>query len=153
MQETLERIVKAIKQLIIEDKWLLKKDLSEQSISHKLGEKLTHIFTEYDVDCEYNGNCESESGKKRIEVLAQELKELDKLNIKEELEYSNSNDRNTLFYSRRVFPDIIIHKRKRNDRNHCIIELKKSTSTISYDSDKLKLKAYTTDYYGNELTE
>jgi hypothetical protein len=33
----------------------------------------------------------------------------------------------------------------------CIVEVKKSTSTVSSEYDEIKLKAYTTDSYGNDL--
>lgn len=151
MEEAKDKISRAVQLLITEDSWLIEKDLSEQCIAHKLAEKLNAIFDEFDVDCEYNGNCEAEGGKKRIDVLAQDLKELDKLSESEELEFAQLDHSHDLVYNRRVFPDIIIHKRKRNDKNHCIIELKKSTSNVSFEYDRLKLKAYTNNYYGNEL--
>ncbi|AWV99087.1 hypothetical protein [Arcticibacterium luteifluviistationis] len=149
MKDTLYKIIIGLEELILNDKWLLLNDLSEQSISHKFAEKLTSLFEGYDVDCEYNGNCESEGGRKRIEVLAKELKEL---NEKERLEFEKSEKKGDLVFSRRVFPDVIIHKRGGNGSNLCIIEVKKSSSPSGlYKYDKLKLEKYTDDNYGNEF--
>jgi hypothetical protein len=52
---------------------------------------------------------------------------------------------------RSVFPDIIVHERGISDRNLCILEIKKSTSNISYDYDRIKLRAYTSSEYGDNL--
>lgn len=133
----IKKIEKSLTNLIRDDEYLLIKDLSELSITHKLAEKLLTQFPDYDVDCEYNGNCESEKGKKRINI----LKELIPKDTETEDSYKN------------VFPDIIIHKRGTTKKNHCIIELKKSTNKNrkSLHFDYEKLKAYTTNYYGNEL--
>lgn len=53
---------------------------------------------------------------------------------------------------RAVFPDIIIHKRGTNAQNLCIIEVKKSTSSVPFDYDYIKLCAYTSDQPGNHLS-
>ena len=52
---------------------------------------------------------------------------------------------------RAVFPDIIIHSRGTNVNNLCILEVKKTTSRVPFDYDRIKLSSYTTSYYENDL--
>lgn len=145
-KEIVDKLTIAIKMLFLNDSWLIFKDLSERSITHKLAEYLQSQFSEYNVDCEYNGNEErGEGGRKRISVLKEDLEKLGLLKEKE------ISDFNTDFIDRSVFPDIIVHKRGTNDNNLCIVEVKKSTSSVSSNYDEIKLKAYTTAYYGNDL--
>jgi len=141
-----EKVKTAIETLLSKDAWLLKNDLSEWSITHKLAEYLQPLFSEYNVDCEYNGNVERDGGRKRICVLKGELR---RKNIR--LSDAEKDEIDTEFADRAVFPDIIVHRRGTNDYNLCIIEVKKSTNTTSPDYDEIKLKAYTTGYYGNDL--
>jgi hypothetical protein len=136
---------KAIQILFQTDSWLLINNLNEQSISHKLAEHLQKLFTEYNVDCEYNGNIEVQDNRKRINLLKEELQDLGLLKSKEESDVEKE------YTSRAVFPDIIIHKRGTNKDNLCIIEVKKSKSTVSYDYDMTKLRYYTSSYFGNNL--
>lgn len=142
--DILNNVISAISDLEKNEDWLIRNDLSEKSITHKLALYIANYFPDYDIDCEYNGNIESEGGRKRIKALKYDLAEI-KLLKKAELELE------TEIVDRAVFPDIIIHKRGRNDFNLCIIEAKKSTSRVNRQYDYLKLKAYTTDYYGNDL--
>lgn len=145
-QNILEKIEIAIKMLFSNDWWLLEKDLSERSITHKLAEYLQLMFLCYNVDCEYNGNeGRGEGGRKRIIILKTELEKAGLLKEKE------INDLESEYSDRSVFPDIIVHDRGTNDYNLCIIEVKKTTSAISSDYDEIKLKAYTSDNYGNDL--
>ncbi|MCC3215543.1 MULTISPECIES: hypothetical protein [Chryseobacterium] len=127
------------------DTWLLKNDLSEQSISHRIALHLDALFTKYNVDCEYNGDVDRDNNKKAITILKDDLKEFGLLKDSEASELERE------LTSRAVFPDIIIHKRGSNDSNLCIIEVKKSTSTVSYNYDFIKLKTYTSDQYDNTL--
>ena len=140
----IEKINTTIDTLFKKDKWLIEKDLSEQSISHKLAEYIQAEFADYNVDCEYNGNSHNEYGRKKIIVIKRELGRRGLLRKKEE---ENPFD----LIKKSVFPDIIIHNRGSNDNNLCIIEVKKSTNKTSFDYDKIKLSHYTTDYYGNVL--
>jgi hypothetical protein len=143
--EIIHKINIAVDILFSNDSWLLEKDLNERSISHKLAMYLQELFLKYNVDCEYNGNVDDESGRKRIGVLRRELEDKGLLTEKEvSQEYTD-------VIVRSVYPDIIIHTRGNNDNNLCIIEIKKSTNDLSYDYDELKLLAYTTNYYGNNL--
>lgn len=127
------------------DTWLLKNDLSEQSISHRIALHLDRLFPEYNIDCEYNGDVERENNKKAITILKEDLKEFGLLKDTEvsELEKELTN--------RAVFPDIIIHERGSNDYNLCIIEVKKSTSTVNFNYDFIKLKSYTSNKHDNTL--
>ena len=143
--EIIEKIYIGIKMLFSNDYWLLINDLSEKSITHKLAEYLQILFTDYNVDCEYNGNIKSENGRKMISILKEEL---ERKNLLKANEINNTDDE---IACRLVFPDIIIHKRGTNESNLCIIEVKKSTRDIPFDYDEIKLKAYTTGKYGNDL--
>jgi len=127
------------------DSWLLRNNLSEQSISHKLAEYIQKLFPDYDVDCEYNGDIESPNDRKRIYVLRDDLKEIGLLKNEDENELEKE------YTIRAVFPDIIIHKRGSNKNNLCIIEIKKSTSNVPVEYDYLKLRCYTSSDFDNNL--
>lgn len=51
--------------LVINDGYLLRHDVNERSITHKLGECYALTFPGWDVDCEFNKNL---NGPKRIEI-------------------------------------------------------------------------------------
>ena len=138
-------IIEATEKVIEKDSWLLKNDISEQCISHRLGIYLQEKFPEYDVDCEYNGDIDKYNNRKSISIFKDKLKEIGLLRLKEE------SDLEKEYTQRAVFPDIIIHKRGTNANNLCIVEVKKSTSSVKFDYDFLKLKAYTSNFYGNNL--
>ena len=125
------------------DIWLISKDLSERSISFRLGYYLQNEFPRYFVDCEYNGNPDDPNNRKRINIIRDELL---KLNLVRDAE----NDENII---RSVFPDIIIHERGTNANNIAIIEVKKSTNRTpyDYDYDYIKLQQYTIDNAINGL--
>lgn len=137
------RIESALKILFKKDIYLLQKDINERAVAHRLAIYLQCVFPEYDVDCEYNGNVLQDDGKKYICILKDRLKMLGLLKQKEE-----KVDKEVL--ERLVYPDIIIHKRDTSE-NLCIIEIKKSTSQIPKDYDKLKLECYTSSNYDNNL--
>lgn len=144
-KEIIDRVELGNKMLFTYDNWLLKHNLSEKCITHKLAEYLQQIFTDYNVDCEYNGNIENDNELKKIWIVKHELEKKGLLKEKE------MEDVDKEFAIRRVFPDIIIHKRGSNEYNLCIIEVKKSNSTVSFDYDEIKLKAYTRGNFGNNL--
>lgn len=125
MEQIEKKLKEAIGILFKYDDWLLTQDLNEQSIAHKFAEYLQQLSPDYSVDCEYNGDITKGNGRKRINVLKEELEKLDLLKDweKEEIE--------TELATRSVFPDIIVHRRKTNEFNFCIIEIRKSTSQIS----------------------
>jgi|GEM_PF-564928 hypothetical protein len=141
--ELIQRMNKALSELLMKDPYLLEKDINERTIGHKLGTYLQNSFPEYDVDCEYNGNVQRDDKKKYIEILKDDLQRLGLLKVKEE-----KTDKEII--ERAVFPDIIIHKRG-SPNNLCIIEIKKTTSKIPIDYDQIKLKCYTSTDNGNDL--
>lgn len=48
------KLITAIKVLFMRDRFLLENDIHERSIAHRLGMYLQPLFSEWDVDCEYN---------------------------------------------------------------------------------------------------
>ena len=110
----------AIDRLLRQDFYLLKKDVNERSISHRLGQYLQEIFTDWHVDCEYNRNHDS-------------LKTLD----------LPPKDLASIFdtEAHTVYPDIIVHLRG-TDQNLLVIEIKKSSSADAIGFDLQKLKAF-----------
>lgn len=141
----LELLEKGLQDLLHNDPTLIADDLSEQSITHRLGLHLARRFPDFDVDCEYNGNIDEESGRKRIGMLRIDLEQAGLLKKTEKTGLEAG------LIARGVFPDIIVHKRHSNESNLCIIEVKKSTSKVESVYDEMKLRAYTTAYYGNKL--
>jgi len=94
----LKRIVEeTLDQFIQDEEYLLKKNLNERTISHKFAEYLQRKFAGWNVDVEYNKNKDD----------IKKIKHIDDI--------------------KRVFPDIIIHKRGSRD-NLLIIEIKKNAS-------------------------
>jgi len=107
-----KRIEIALETLRVNDNYLLKNDVNERSIAHRLAVYLEHRFGKrYDVDCEYNKNCENDIDRKAIDVLYRQLEEFlpDGSRLRE-------NDDTTSSIHRAVYPDIIIHKRGRNSK-------------------------------------
>lgn len=127
------------------DIWLLKNDLSEQSISHRIAFHLDPLFAPYNIDCEYNGDIDRQNNKKAISILKTELQQFGLLRDKE------ASDLEKEFTNRAAFPDIIIHRRGTNEENLCILEVKKSTSRVDYEYDFIKLRSYTSNHYDNNL--
>ncbi|MBF4696052.1 hypothetical protein [Fusibacter ferrireducens] len=117
------RINIAIEMLRVNDNYLLKNDVNERSITHKLAMYLEQTLgKEYDVDCEYNRNVDDPSNRKTIDLLLE----------------SDGNSR-----TQSVYPDIIVHKRGQTDSNLLIIEVKKSTNRDNGEFDLRKLECYT----------
>ena len=112
-------IIRATDLLSARDGLLLKDDLNERSIAHKLAHYLEDGFPGWDVDCEYNRNHDDAKTLplKRRDVPNDDL------------------------HARTVFPDVIVHRRN-TDSNLLVIEIKKSTNAESSDWDKQKLKAF-----------
>lgn len=126
------RIDIAINLLRVNDNYLLKNDVNERSITHKLAVYLEQTLgKEYDVDCEYNRNIDDPLNRKMIDG------------------YFRTED---FAESRGVYPDIIVHKRGRNDFNLLIIEVKKSTSRESGEFDIRKLECYTNTFQNRNFS-
>ena len=129
-QENIQKkLYTALNQLSKNDLWLLRKNLNERTIAHKLAEYLQQIFPDYHVDCEYNRDVEQSSGLKKITIL------------KERYEAIKDKVVDGLSIDVSVFPDIIIHRRGTNKFNLLVVELKKSKNTDSvaraFDIEKL----------------
>ncbi len=102
------------------DKDLLKINISERAMAHRLAVYLERRFRGYHIDCEYN---------KRHDVSAAGVTETPDKEVPEK---------------GKVYPDIIVHKRGPNtSKNILAVELKKSSNKIGRDSDVKKLKGYT----------
>lgn len=126
-----QKLKDAIKLFEDQDKYLLTEDINERSITHKLAEYLKQQFQGWDVDCEYNRNV---GQVKKLENLEKEIKKN---------QSAESLARDT--QGRTVFPDIIVHKRGRGHEdkgNLLVIEVKKSSSSVSEEHDLKKLQGY-----------
>lgn len=134
LQKTRENFSIALENLIERDYQLLQRNLSERSIAHRLALYLTNLFEEFDVDCEYNGDVDSEGLRKILDIPRE---------VMEELAVRSINDNDTY----NIFPDIILHQRGSNERNHLVIEIKKTNSYQKLrEYDLVKLKAFTNQY-------
>jgi len=125
-KEIKEKILTAIKALFNKDDFLLKNNVHERSISHRLGMYLQHLFPDWDVDCEYN--------KKGLK-----LKQLEGI---AECDEQKKTDR--------IYPDIIIHKRNSSD-NLVVIEIKSTSIYGVCDIKKLKLLTSDSGQYKYKL--
>jgi len=101
-EEIQEELRGAIRQLIRNDRFLLEYAVREEAVSHRIAVYLEPRFSEYNVDCEYDCDLDSESGRKRVKYEDQPTESP-------------------------VRPDIIIHHRGLNgsDHNQLVVELKK----------------------------
>ena len=139
-----QNLIEAMEQVQKEDAHLLIHDISERAIAHRLAMYLTPKFADFDVDCEYNGDVDAESGRKYIYVLKQRAEELGLVKDKEQ-------DQELVY--RCVYPDIIVHKRGRNgpENNLLIVEVKKSSSKQNGNWDAEKLSRFTSTEYDNHF--
>ncbi len=100
-----EAVWAALQELLERDAYLLRHNLNERSISHRLASHLQRRLEGWDVDCEDNRNHD------------------DPKTLPLPRETVDSDDTE----ARTVFPDIIVHRRG-SDENLLVIELKKSTN-------------------------
>ena len=114
-----KKLKEALECLLDNDSYLLKKDLNERSISHRLAMYLQQMFDGWDVDCEYNKD--HDVTKKLV-------------NFPKQIPSDDTN-------AKTVYPDIIIHHRGTTD-NLLVIEMKKTTNNDRHDNDKQKLNAF-----------
>ena len=119
------KVDRAIHRLFKCDEYILKIDINERTISHKLAIYLQFEFDDWDVDCEYNRNWNE---KKQIQV----AKQLSSIypTVPPDDDHAIS-----------VYPDIIIHHRKTRD-NLLAVEVKKTSNTIPSEYDLWKLSKY-----------
>ena len=119
-----EKINRSCAQLLTNDGYLIRNNLNERAITHKLAEHLQKQFRGWDVDCEYNRD-------------ADHVKLIHFKKIEENISNSDINGRT-------VYPDIIIHKRGTRN-NLVVIEAKKDSNPQSEDIDKRKIAGYMHD--------
>jgi hypothetical protein len=121
-RETLQKVKVALAVLFQREESLLNLNASERSISHKFAEYLQKQFPNLNVDCEYNRHG---SDIKMLQYHRPRSTRTDKLAA----------------YT--VLPDIVVHRRGKDDNNLLVIELKKSNSGENHTLDFEKLKAFT----------
>lgn len=110
----------AVDDLCSLDEYLLAADVSERSLSHMLAVRLWVRLPNFDIDCEYNRDGFSTK----------------KLMLSDRTTQDDALDAVT------VFPDIVVHKRGRQDHNLLVLEMKKAASSVSHDYDIEKLVAF-----------
>lgn len=136
--EEIEKSVKdALDKLYYNDRYLLEHDVNEQSITHRLAIYLEDVFFNYNVDCEYN-----RYGDDPKRLKGKSFKKYDKL-----FKYEIDRLIKEIDTDKLAKPDIILHKRGRNDQNLLVIEVKKSNSKDD-NYDRLKLMIFTDKDYG-----
>ena len=112
------KIEVALSRVTSEDKYLLEHDLGERCLAHRFALHLAAVFSEWDVDCEYNRN-----GDRLKEIpLSDECRQL-------------------LRKTDRVVPDIIVHKRGPEGPNLLAIEIKREGQP-GEECDLAKLSGY-----------
>ena len=100
-KEEIKKIIEdSLEDFFIKDQDLIEVNANERSISHKIAEYIQKRVPEWNVDCEYNRSVDYQDGGKDIPKRLQSLVR----NIK-----TNDTEGST------VFPDIIIHKRRKKE--------------------------------------
>ena len=121
-EEVRQAVSVALERVKDEDTDLLRFDVSERSITHRLGMYLQEaVGYAWDVDVEYN------------RIGGDETKE-----VPEELLTSGSQGR--------VVPDVIIHRRGSEDHNILVVEAKKSGNSDGGDRQKIRAYLQQLDY-------
>lgn len=129
IEQIKEKVNKTVELFLKQDSFLIKYDVNERSITHKLAEYLQEQFPEFSVDCEYNRMKDKNMDTEFITK---------KLNL--DIEGLNSDDTT----AKTVYPDIIIHRRGTSN-NLLVIEVKKSSSKVNKIIDIKKLNKFTTN--------
>jgi hypothetical protein len=112
-------VIRALSELLRRDAYLLLVDANERSAVFRLAMYLQAELPDWDVDCEYN----------RDDIDPKKIRHLG----------LDPHDEDT--DARTAFPDVIVHHRGTKE-NYLVMEIKKSTSTISRDTDYAKLRGY-----------
>ena len=135
-QEIIAKIEQAINLLFENEGDNLRRGLNELNISTHLTFYLKPLFTDYDVDPEYNGDFDKPNDRKALDIASKRIIEVGrKPNISDNYKLS---------------PDIIIHQRKNNEFNLAVIEVKKDIHSKNFkDFDLIKLEHLTIDFLGN----
>lgn len=123
-EEVRQAVSEALKRVKRDDTDLLRFDVNERSITHRLAVYLgEEICGDWDVDVEYNREGEDEVSKS---VSMEHLKS----------KISGDVDPEDLD-AKTVYPDIIIHHRGEPYENLLVIEAKKSGRSGEYDREKI----------------
>lgn len=140
------KVIESVNQFLERDVGLLDLEAHEQAISHRIAVYLEYYIDEFHVDCEYNKNmenpkkivftefpsslenncCEGGDDKSQCQLL------------KEYFESHHDHTDEITEKIKKLRPDIIVHRRRSNDKNEIIIEIKK-TKDCNFDKEKLKL--------------
>ena len=100
-------------ELLLEEDWdLFTHEVHERTLTQNLARHLEEFFKDFSVDCEYNRD-------------GNDPKEIPQ----------NDPENPT----KKVIPDIIIHKRGCNDHNLVVIEAKKDANDCNMEKDRVKL--------------
>ncbi|MBI2270274.1 MAG: hypothetical protein HYU69_07945 [Bacteroidetes bacterium] len=102
-------------------------NINERTVTHRLGMYLAELFSELDVDCEYNRVFNEQTREfmaKRVELP----------HVESELTLEDTE-------AKTVFPDIIVHKRQ-TGYNIMAIEVKMGWKNSKGDFDKVKAEVY-----------
>jgi len=113
------RLSRAIRKLLLNDSRLLQNDVAELAIAHRFAVFLSDQFPGRDVDVNYNRHG------REIKYLILPI-------------HCDGQQRP----HRRVFPDIVIHRRGDDSANLLVIEIKKSTNIEPRVCDLEKLRAF-----------
>ena len=101
---------------------LLRRNVSERTMTAALSCHLSRFFSWYHVDCEYNRN----------------------MTEPKTIELSDGSSINPLL-------DVIVHRRESNEHNLLVTEAKKSTSGVGPDRDREKIEAFAREPYGYKV--
>ena len=126
----------ALRILLKNDSDLIKRDVGERIITHKLAEYLQAEFVHFHVDCEYNRNF---GDSKRLNLIVEELTKVLRDTYQNRIDRLPPHE----LLSISTYPDIIVHIRQRNKHNLLIVEVKKDNSEVPLDLDIQKLKSFT----------
>lgn len=136
IDNVLERLDQGINALLENESDNLRRGLGELNLSTHLANYLTPLFPDHNVDPEYNGDFDKPNDRKALAIAERRIREIGK-SVKE-----------TNIYP--IIPDIIIHRRRTNDHNLVVIEVKKDIHPENHkDWDLIKLEHLTIDYLGN----
>lgn len=132
----IEKILQdSLHELFERDHELLRYNVSERAITHKLAEYLQSRIPSLNVDCEYNRNFENgPDASKSIYLLKEKTKDEIHRMVRDE-------DEELITIS--TFPDIIVHRRTTNENNLLVVEVKKTNSRVDHRHDYEKLQAFT----------
>ena len=64
--EVKRAVNEALRRFYLNDRYLIDHDVNERSLTFRLGFYLQHIFSGWDVDCEFNRNVASGNGRKQL---------------------------------------------------------------------------------------